>query len=300
MSADLEAMADSMVMCCANCGKADVDDVKLKQCACKLVRYCSVDCQKNHRPQHKKACKKRLAEIRDDRLFTQPEISHYGECPLCCLPLSIDPMQFREMSCCSKIICIGCSYAVIEKCLEQRCPYCREPPPETQEEIVQNELKRAKANDTVGLFQMGARCENEGDYETANEYFTKAAALGYIDSHYNLGNMYGKGQGVVKNEKKEVYHLEEAAIGGHPKARNNLGCYEEENGRIDRAMRHFIIAAKLGHDNALEAVKKGFVHGYVSKEDYAAALRGHQAAVDATKSAQRKAAEEYYYGRKQD
>ena len=29
---------------CANCGKAAVDDVKLKKCACKLVKYCSVEC----------------------------------------------------------------------------------------------------------------------------------------------------------------------------------------------------------------------------------------------------------------
>jgi hypothetical protein len=89
MSADLE-VADSMVMCCASCGKAEVDDVKLKQCACKLVRYCSVECQKNHRSQHKKACKKRLGELRDDRLFTQPEGIHLGECPICCLPLPLD------------------------------------------------------------------------------------------------------------------------------------------------------------------------------------------------------------------
>jgi hypothetical protein len=47
---------------------AKVDNVKLKKCACKLVKYCSVDCQRNHRPLHKRACKKRLAEIRFDAL----------------------------------------------------------------------------------------------------------------------------------------------------------------------------------------------------------------------------------------
>jgi hypothetical protein len=34
--------------------------------------------------------------------------------------------------------------------------------------------------------------------------------------------------------------------------------------------------------------------GLVSKDDYATALRGHQVAVDATKSAQRDEAEKYY------
>lgn len=33
------------------------DDVKLKICtACKLLKYCSVNRQKNHRSYHKKAC----------------------------------------------------------------------------------------------------------------------------------------------------------------------------------------------------------------------------------------------------
>jgi hypothetical protein len=85
MSADSEA-ADEV---CASCGIAQVDDTKLKKCACNLVKYCGVECQTNHRLQHKKACKKRLAELRDDKLFTQPDESHWGECPICCLPHSL-------------------------------------------------------------------------------------------------------------------------------------------------------------------------------------------------------------------
>src|SRR6056300_1315293 len=101
-------MADAM-MSCACCGKAEVDDIKLKICtACKLVKYCSIECQKNHRPQHKKACKKRAAEIRDARLFTQPDESHLGECPLCCLPIPLDKRKSTINTCCSKLFCNGC------------------------------------------------------------------------------------------------------------------------------------------------------------------------------------------------
>ena len=57
MNGELEAAAADM--CCASCGKAEVDDVKLKKCACNLLKYCSVECQRNHRPQHKKTCKQR-------------------------------------------------------------------------------------------------------------------------------------------------------------------------------------------------------------------------------------------------
>eukprot|EP00984_Skeletonema_dohrnii_P010457 scaffold4065_cov161-Skeletonema_dohrnii-CCMP3373.AAC.2 len=78
-SADLEAV-DDMMMCCASCGTAANDDIKLKKCtACHLVRYCSVKCQKEHRPQHKKECKKRAAELHDELLFKfkQPESNHW-------------------------------------------------------------------------------------------------------------------------------------------------------------------------------------------------------------------------------
>ena len=52
---------------CAKCGKHGSDTVKLKNCtACRLVKYCGVDCQKAHRKQHKNACKKRATELKDD------------------------------------------------------------------------------------------------------------------------------------------------------------------------------------------------------------------------------------------
>ena len=298
MSAVDEEAADTM-LCCASCGKVEVDDVKLKMCtACKLVKYCSVECQKNHRPQHKNACRKRAAEIRDDNLFRQPDESHLGECPICCLPLPLDDDKHMINSCCCKRICHGCNYTnklrEVEQGLAQKCPYCREPLPETEEGCDQNFMKRVKANDQVAMSRMGFKRYSDGDYEGAFEYFTKAAELGYMDAHFNLSCLYRKGHGVELDKKKGLHHLEEAAIGGHHLARWALGVGEYENGRIRRAMKHYIIAATLGLNIALGCVKKGFMDGYVSKEDYEAALRGHQAAVDAMKSTQRDAAEEFY------
>jgi tetratricopeptide (TPR) repeat protein len=292
MSADLES-TDDVMMCCACCGKAAVDDVKLKKCSCNLVRYCSVECQKKHRTLHKKACKKRLAELLDDRLFRQPDVIHHGECPICCLALPLDEEKSFMNSCCCKYICDGCCHANKQREAEQRqenkCPYCREPLPTSQEEMDQNLMKRVKANDPVAMFKMGVKCEEEGDYEGAIQYWTKAATLGDMMAHFNLSIMYQLGKCVEEDNKKRVYHLEEAAIGGHPMARYNLGCVEWESERYNRAMQHFIIAAKLGLDEALEHVKKCFQGGVVSKEDYASTLRGHQAAIDATKSKQREA-----------
>jgi tetratricopeptide (TPR) repeat protein len=165
--------------------------------------------------------------------------------------------------------------------------------PKNREEIDKNFMKRIKANDPAASSEMGRKQCREGDYEGAFQYWTKAAELGDLDAHYQLSCLYRDGKGVEKNEKKEVYHLEEAAIGGDPEARYNLGCHEGNRGRVDRAVKHFIISAIQGHDNALEAVKKDFTMGFVRKEDLEAALRGHQAAVDATKSQQREEAYGY-------
>ena len=280
---------------CANCGIAEVDETKFKACACNLVKYCSDGCREVHRPEHIGACKKRAAQLRDDTLFTQPDESHLGECPICCLPMPLDQQKSKLNCCCCKRICNGCYHAdkmrEDEAGMEQKCPFCREPMPKSMEEAEKMNTERVKANDPAALCQMGMKCCNEGNYEGAVEHLTKAAELGNIMAHYNLSFMYAEGEGVERDLKKKVYHLEEAAIGGHPSARYNLGCHEGRNGRPDRAVKHFIIAAKLGHDRAWEEVEKGFQMGWAYKEDYEVALRGYQAAVDATKSKQRKEAE---------
>ena len=81
--------------------------------------------------------------------------------------------------------------------------------------------------------------------------------------------------------------MEQAAIAGHPYARHHLAHLEAENGKIDRAAKYFIIAAHLGHEESLGALKQAYAKGAVSKEDFAVALRAYQAAVNATKSPQR-------------
>ena len=71
---------------CAACGKEGGDS--LKACtACHMVKYCNRDCQLSHRPQHKKECKKRAAELYDEKLFKEVEPD---ECPICMIPPPID------------------------------------------------------------------------------------------------------------------------------------------------------------------------------------------------------------------
>jgi len=237
-------------------------------------------------------------EMRDELLFRQPKSSNLGDCPICCLPLSLDPQKSSLMACCSKRICDGCLRANTIRQLgfvipqTPSCTFCREPVPKTEEEANAMLMKRIEKNDPEAMRYMGGKRRDEGDYKSASEYYTKAAELGDAEAHFNLSIMHLLGKGVEKDEKKEAYHLEVAAIGGHVLARHILGCHEANNGRMERAVEHFIIAASMGDKESMKALWKLHAKGLIKKETLTATLRAHQAAVDATKSAQREQAEE--------
>lgn len=238
-----------------------------------------------------------LPDLDEMLLFRQPKNSHLGDCPICLIPLSIDVGKSTMQSCCSQVICDGCAYSnmlhLLKQSLDRTCPFCRHPVPKTDEEIALNVTKRVEANDPVALREMGNKHYQQKDYESAFKYYTKAVELGDIQAHFSLGVLYRKGQGVdEKDENKETYHFEEAAIGGHPTARHNLGCTEWENGRFKRAAKHFIIATNLGYDDSLQGLKECCAHGDISKEELTAALHAYQAALEATKSPQREGAAE--------
>ncbi|KAK1733642.1 hypothetical protein QTG54_015685 [Skeletonema marinoi] len=237
-------------LCCASCGIEEVDDIKLKECAdCDLVRYCSNGCQREHKLQHEEAYKKRATELRDELLFKQPESSHRGDCPICMIPLQLDLSKSSMAMCCSKTICNGCNYAnqkrEFEGKLQHTCPFCRKALTFSNEEHDKQRMKRIEANDPAAMYQEGFKQDGKGDYSSAFEYYTKAAQLGDAEAHYQLSILYHHGHGIEKDCGRQIRHLEEAAIGGHPGARYNLGCIEWNDNK-ERAVKYFIIAATQG------------------------------------------------------
>ena len=126
-------------MCCASYGIIYSGDANLKKSdAGDLVRSCSDECHPDHRPHHGVMCKETAAELRDEMLFKQPESSHEGDCPICCLPHSINSDKATLMSCCGKSICDGCDYANRSRetasSLHQVCLFCRQPRSTTKED----------------------------------------------------------------------------------------------------------------------------------------------------------------------
>ena len=293
MSRTAETEAD---VCCANCGAAEVDDVKLEECdGCDLVKYCGDKCREEHREEHNEECKIRATELHDRKLFTQPDETHLGECQLCFLPMPLHPEKSAFLSCCSQTGCTGCVFANAMSNGNDLCPFCREPQPKKKGETRKRLMKRVKANDPAALRYVGKDRHGGGDYDGALKYITKAADLGDPEAHSQLGCMYWRGQGVEKDEEKAVYHYEKAAIGGHPQARHNLAGIEWKIiGNVERAVKHFIIAAKLGMEESMKQLWKHYSDGNITKEDLYTTLRAHQAAIDETKSEQRDAAEVFF------
>ena len=122
------------------------------------------------------------------------------------------------------------------------------------------------------------------DMARANELYLKAGGLGCVDAYFNLGVVYGTGNGVEIDEKKAKHYYELAAMNGYVAARHNLSNVEGQDGNHERAMKHFMLAARAGLKGSLDTVKEGYMHGLVTKEEYAKTLREYQKSQDEMKS----------------
>ena len=284
---DLSLASDNNISTCANCDK---EGSNLNICnKCKAATYCNASCKKKHHHKHKEACerrvaelhdgelerKKRAAELHDEKLFKKPP--HNEDCLICMLllPSLITGSKYR--ACCGKEICSGCIYAVAKRDGVGLCPFCRTPAP-TSDELVEQIKKRMEIGDAEAIRSLGChyyhgRYGLQRDYAKALELWHQAGKLGYAPSHFNIGNAYYNGNGVERDEKKALHYWELAAIRGHIKARHNLGIFEGRAGNMDRALKHYMIAARFGYNDSLENIKRSFMNGDATKEDYAKALR---------------------------
>jgi len=245
-----------------------------------------------YRPKDEAESVKRTSELSDEVLFKLPPPCK--ECPICFLPI-ISSITSTYQACCGKFLCNGCIYASgkvagydVTKC---PCPFCRQPVPQDNE-VLKLLRKRVKAKDVNAMHTLACQYYYGGsgatrDVDKALGIFLSATKLGSIESHFALGNIYRQGQIVTKDMPKAIKHYEIAAMGGSDNARHSLGSIECEAGNFHRAMRHYMISASAGHDPSLMSIRKGFECGFVTKDDYAKALRAHKDAQDEAKSESR-------------
>ncbi|EJK51518.1 hypothetical protein THAOC_29303 [Thalassiosira oceanica] len=277
---------------CANCGKQGSDTVKLKNCtACRLVKYCGVDCQRAHRKQHKKACKRRAAELKDEQLYSQGHERMEGDfCPICTLPIAL-PVGRNSTNnvCCMKRICDGCHYAAQLRGMFD-CTFCRTPMPDNDADMLAKLRARVEKEVPEAIHLLGLQYFYGGlgiqkDMRRAVELWTEAAELGSVEALFNLGIEYESGKLVQQDKAKAAEFYTKAAVQGHVESRYNLGVLERNRRNYDRAVKHWLISAKMGDKESLENIEEAFmVGGLATKEHYAEALKGYQAAVEEMKS----------------
>lgn len=89
---------------------------------------------------------------------------------------------------------------------------------------------------------------------------------------------------------KGTRHWESAAMLGDASSRAKLGAMEMEDGKYDRAVRHLLISAKMGHHGSIDAIIDLFLRGLATKAQFAEGLGGYQDAVEEMKSPDREGA----------
>ena len=190
-----------------------------------------------------------------------------------------------------KEVCNGCTWAAVKRGMFD-CPFCRSPMQEDESQVLARIQKRVDAGDPVAIFHLGTTYEHgeyglEKDVTRAVELYERAAELGEKKAHYNLGVLYDEGIEVAKDMAKAFRHYEIAAMCGDSFARHNLGSMETKSGNYDLALQHYMIAANLGQEISLDAVKGFLIAGLATNDDYAGALRGYQNAIEEMSSPER-------------
>jgi TPR repeat protein len=105
-------------------------------------------------------------------------------------------------------------------------------------------------------------------------------------AHYSLGAIYQD----VGDLKKAKFHLEAAAIAGHEVARYTLGCMEVMSRNMERAVKHWTIAASAGCFRAMDSLIKFFKRGLVSRESIDSTLAAYNSSCAEMRSEARDAA----------
>ncbi|EJK56063.1 hypothetical protein THAOC_24118 [Thalassiosira oceanica] len=184
--------------------------------------------------------------------------SEADDCPICQLPLPLDVNEWMFKPCCMKLVCDGCTFAARKRGMWD-CPFCRTPTPDKEQALAMIQ-KRADKGDPVAMYNLGTKY-HFGQYglvkdvTRAVELYERAAELGEVE----------------KDMAKAIRHYEAAAMGGD----------------------HMMMSVKLGDDDSLGNVKRLFMAGLATKDDYASALRGHQSAIEEMSSPDRAEAKEF-------
>jgi len=144
------------------------------------------------------------------------------------------------------------------------------------------------------------------DEARSNKEFLYAASLGSREACTVVGHCYKEGDvGIEKDIEMSKYYYQLGAVKGCPTARVALAHYDADEGDLQTAVRHLMIACRRGSDEGLQFLGELYRRGLkkssqacVTKDQYAEALRTHKDFVDLVSSKSRIDAAKYSKGLK--
>ena len=218
-------------------------------------------------------------------------------CPICLEEWDVNSGPGTTIrTCCCKTVCTPCHRRLDElQRLDSPCPLCRIPAAKSGDEILARLRSKVESGNRTAMWSLG------GAYfyghlglvpskKRGMRLYERAAALGEVNSLYNIGNSYRTGDGVKLDKKKAVKYYRMAADRGLAVAQDNLGlCYLTGEGAArDEAegVRLFRLAAEKGLANAECNLGEAYGAGRGIAQDAAearrwferAAARGHEKA----------------------
>eukprot|EP00123_Amoebidium_parasiticum_P020988 comp5968_c0_seq1/m.1819 comp5968_c0_seq1/g.1819 ORF comp5968_c0_seq1/g.1819 comp5968_c0_seq1/m.1819 type:complete len:678 (-) comp5968_c0_seq1:80-2113(-) len=143
-----------------------------------------------------------------------------------------------------------------------------------------------EAQVTVGRLYLTGGHSVAPDHAKAYQYLSKAAEAGSAQAKANLGQMYEKAQGPIKEpDLKKAFELyKESASEGNPSGQNNLGLLYLHGKGVDQdyreALRLFQMASKENHIDAQYNLGLMFFNGLGITRDPESALKMFQKAAE--------------------
>ena len=130
----------------------------------------------------------------------------------------------------------------------------------------------------------GVEFQGKKEYNSAVQYYHRAALMGYDVAQCDLGYCYDKGLGVTQDYTEAVKWYRKAAEQGHARAQDNLGvCYELGQGvtkDIAEAVKWYRKAAEQGLANAQCNLGVCYYRGFGVTQDYYEAVKWYRKAVE--------------------
>jgi hypothetical protein len=151
--------------------------------------------------------------------------------------------------------------------------------------------ERVSNNDPAATFHLASAYANgekivEKNYNVAFGLFKRAAHLGHVTAHREIGNMLFLGRGTTEDVDSAKRHWGMAAKNGDYFARYSLAM--EETNSVKR-FRHLSISASQGHKESMEYILRNYnaSGNVVMTRDINSTLRSHRDCVERMSSVDR-------------